>query len=96
MRRGILGLVVLLALVAGLTGTAQAAKYDNDTVIVKFAGDDDLYRTQVWCAEVTRRGAFVHPHHNWFISTAHTEEDVKLTLEAADAGFAIVKEQFGT
>jgi thermitase len=38
MRRGILGLVCLLALVAGLTGTAQAASYDNDTVIVKFAG----------------------------------------------------------
>ena len=39
MRRGILGLVCSLALVAGLTGTAQAAKYDDDTVIVKFAGD---------------------------------------------------------
>ena len=39
MRRGILGLVCLLALMAGLTGTAQAAKYDDDTVIVKFAGD---------------------------------------------------------
>jgi thermitase len=37
MRRGILGLICLLALVAGLTGTAQAAKYDDDTVIVKFA-----------------------------------------------------------
>jgi thermitase len=36
MRRGILGLVFLLALMAGLTGTAQAAKYDDDTVIVKF------------------------------------------------------------
>ena len=32
-----LGLVCLLALVAGLTGTAQAASYDADTVIVKFA-----------------------------------------------------------
>ena len=39
MRRGILGSVCLLALMAGLTATAQAAKYDNDTVIVKFAGD---------------------------------------------------------
>jgi len=39
MRRGILGLVCSLALVAGLAGTAQAAKYDDDTVIVKFAGD---------------------------------------------------------
>ena len=31
-------MVGLLALMAGLTGTAQAAKYDDDTVIVKFAG----------------------------------------------------------
>jgi thermitase len=38
MRRGILGLVCLLALVAGLTGTAQAANYDSDTVIVKLVG----------------------------------------------------------
>lgn len=38
MRRGILGLVCLSALMAGLTGTAQAARYDDDTVIVKFAG----------------------------------------------------------
>ena len=36
MRRGILGLVFLLALMAGLISTAQAAKYDDDTVIVKF------------------------------------------------------------
>src|SRR5215210_6969788 len=38
MRRGILGLIGLLALMVGFTGTAQAAKYDDDTVIVKFAG----------------------------------------------------------
>jgi thermitase len=37
MRRGILGAVCMLALLAGLTGTAQAAKYDADTVIVKYA-----------------------------------------------------------
>ncbi len=64
--------------------------------MVIFTGDKDLYRTQVWCAEMTRRGAFVHPHHNWFVSTAHTEEDIQLTLEAAEAGFRAVKERFGT
>src|SRR5688572_2403356 len=36
MRRGILGVACLLALGAGLTGTAQAAKYDANTVIVKY------------------------------------------------------------
>ncbi|MBN1343555.1 MAG: aminotransferase class III-fold pyridoxal phosphate-dependent enzyme [Phycisphaerae bacterium] len=64
--------------------------------MVKFAGDDDMYRTQVWCAEVTRRGAYVHPHHNWFVSTAHTQEDIKRTLDAAEPAFAVVKERFGS
>jgi thermitase len=38
MRRGILGAVCLLVLVAAFGGTAQAARYDTDTVIVKLAG----------------------------------------------------------
>ena len=63
---------------------------------VRFTNDDDLYRSQVWCAEMGRRGVFVHPHHNLFVSTAHTEEDVKLTLDAADAAFRVVAEQFGS
>ena len=37
MRRGILGLACLALFVVGLTGTANAAKYDADTVIVKYA-----------------------------------------------------------
>lgn len=37
MRRGILGLACLALFVIGLTGTADAAKYDADTVIVKYA-----------------------------------------------------------
>ena len=35
MRRGFLGLALLLVLIAALGGTAQAARYDTDTVIVK-------------------------------------------------------------
>ncbi len=37
MRRGILGVACLAVCIAGLTGTAHAAKYDADTVIVKYA-----------------------------------------------------------
>src|SRR5215210_2720886 len=37
MRRGILGVACLAVLVVGLTGTAHAAPYDADTVIVKYA-----------------------------------------------------------
>jgi thermitase len=35
MRRGSLGLVCLLVLIVAMSGTAQAARYDTDTVIVK-------------------------------------------------------------
>ncbi len=63
---------------------------------VRFTNDDDLYRSQVWCAEMGRRGVFVHPHHNLFVSTAHTEEDVTQTLDVADAAFRVVAEQFGS
>jgi len=63
---------------------------------VRFTNDPDLYRSQVWCAEMTRRGIFVHPHHNWFVSTAHTQDDVKRTLDVADVAFGIVKERFGS
>jgi glutamate-1-semialdehyde 2,1-aminomutase len=37
-----------------------------------------------------------HPHHNWFISCAHTEDDVKESLKVADEAFAIVKRKFGS
>jgi glutamate-1-semialdehyde 2,1-aminomutase len=61
-----------------------------------FANDPDLYRNQYWCAEMNRRGMFVHPHHNWFVSTAHTEDDVRRTVEVADVCFALVKKEFGS
>ena len=51
---------------------------------VSFEDETDFRRNQLFCAEVTKRGAFFHPHHNWFISSAHTEEDVKQTLEMAN------------
>lgn len=63
---------------------------------VRFSNDDDLYRSQVLCAEMTKRGVFVHPHHNLFVSTAHTDEDVKITLDTADAACKIVKDRFGS
>ncbi|MCB1153847.1 MAG: aminotransferase class III-fold pyridoxal phosphate-dependent enzyme [Deltaproteobacteria bacterium] len=42
--------------------------------------DPDLYKIQRFCAEVTKRGSFFHPHHNWFLSAAHTAADIDETL----------------
>jgi len=60
-----------------------------------FSNEKDFRRMQLFSAEATKRGVFLHPHHNWFVSTAHTEDDIKETLEIADFAFGIVKKKFG-
>ncbi len=63
---------------------------------MRFANEDNFLRNQLFCAEVTKRGSFFHPHHNWFLSSAHTEDDINKTLEHADAAYKIVKDEFGS
>jgi glutamate-1-semialdehyde 2,1-aminomutase len=53
-------------------------------------------RNRVFCAECSQRGVFFHPHHNWFLSAAHTEADIDQTLAVSEVAFKIVKEQFGS
>jgi glutamate-1-semialdehyde 2,1-aminomutase len=56
-----------------------------------FDEDPDLYLNQRFGAAMARRGVFLHPHHNWFISLAHTEEDIALTVDRAKAAFAAMR-----
>ena len=32
-------------------------------------------------------GVYLHPHHNWFLSAAHTEADVGRVLEVTEEAF---------
>ena len=57
---------------------------------VRFATENDFMRFQQFCAAATRRGAYLHPYHNWFLSAAHTEEDIDRTIDIADAALAEV------
>lgn len=61
---------------------------------VRFANEDDFYRMQIFSAEVSKRGSFLHPHHNWFISTAHTKKDIDETLNHCDEAFKVLKKSF--
>ena len=54
-----------------------------------FADDPDLYINQIFCSEMTKRGVYLHPHHNWFISYAHKDEDVEKTLTIAKEAFGV-------
>ncbi|HPR04895.1 MAG TPA: aminotransferase class III-fold pyridoxal phosphate-dependent enzyme [Deltaproteobacteria bacterium] len=62
---------------------------------MKFANETNFLRSQLFCGECARRGVFFHPHHNWFLSAAHTERDIAQSLDVADECFGIVEERFG-
>ena len=58
---------------------------------IHFKEDPNLYLNQIFCSEVTKRGSFFHPHHNWFLSAAHEEKDINETLNHAEAAMKTVK-----
>jgi glutamate-1-semialdehyde 2,1-aminomutase len=60
-----------------------------------FAGDEEFAMARVFTAEAARRGVYLHPWHNWFLSAAHTDADVDQALLATDDAFAAVRTAFG-
>jgi glutamate-1-semialdehyde aminotransferase len=52
---------------------------------VRRAADRDRFHR-----ETTRRGLLLHPEHQWFVSAAHTDEDVDLTLAAMHEAAEVV------
>ena len=81
----------------GLIDTARRHGYNLKVTghpampYLRLTDDPSLMLHQKWCGECTKRGAFFTSHHNWFVSAAHTKEDLDLTLEIADAAFQAVK-----
>lgn len=55
-----------------------------------FLDDPGKERLSLFGQEALRNGLFLHPTHNWFLSTAHTDEEIDRALEATDAAFAAV------
>ena len=39
-------------------------------------GDSNLFKIQEFCRLCAEEGLYFHPHHNWFISNAHTFESI--------------------
>ncbi len=46
-----------------------------------------------FCQAALQNGVYIHPWHNWFLSTAHTESDIQQVLDATDKAFAEVAEK---
>jgi glutamate-1-semialdehyde 2,1-aminomutase len=71
------------------TGPAQMPQ-------ILFENDKDVERGRLFTLEALRGGAYLHPQHNMFLSTAHTEADIDKTLQATDSAMAAVRRSFGT
>ena len=63
---------------------------------LSFAGDADFAKAMAFCGEAAAHGAILHPRHNWFLSSAHTDADVDRVLEATDSAFRAVRAAFGS
>ena len=51
---------------------------------LRITDDPSLMLHQQFCGECTRRGAYFASHHNWFLSTAHSDEDIQRTWDIVD------------
>lgn len=55
-----------------------------------FEGDEEFRMGREFCAAALKAGAYLHPRHNMFLCAAHTEADIALVLDAAEAGFRAI------
>jgi glutamate-1-semialdehyde 2,1-aminomutase len=62
--------------------------------MLKFTDKDKAVREELkkaFFTETTKRGVLFHPNHCWFLSLAHTEEDLSKTLEVSRESMKIAK-----
>ena len=57
--------------------------------LILFENDNDFSKGSKFVQYLLSKGIYFHPWHNMFLSLAHTDEDIDLTLDAVD--FAIKK-----
>jgi len=59
-------------------------------------GDDDLYQIQALCKVASSHGLFFHPYHNWFISNAMNDDDMKNVLSLSKTVLETYAESFSS
>ena len=59
---------------------------------VRVADDASFKRQQKLCAAAVQEGLFLHPHHNWFLSAAHTEEIIEESLQSFERALISIRE----
>jgi glutamate-1-semialdehyde 2,1-aminomutase len=81
-----------LARLADREGIAIRQSGPPQMPLMLFDDDADVRKGRAFCATALRHGAFFHPQHNMFLSSAHRAADIDAALEAASHGFKAVRE----
>ena len=55
---------------------------------LRFTHEHNFLQLQKLCGLAAQEGVILHPHHNWFLSGAHTPEDIDQALAAIDRAFS--------
>jgi glutamate-1-semialdehyde 2,1-aminomutase len=63
---------------------------------ILFDDDPDFRIGYGWVTEALKRGVYLSPYHNMFLSSAHTEADIAQALVATDEAFQAVKRRLPT
>jgi glutamate-1-semialdehyde 2,1-aminomutase len=58
--------------------------------LILFDDDPQQRLGELFCQEALRRGAYLHPRHNMFLSTAHSDADIDAVLAATEAAMHAV------
>ncbi len=82
---------------------AQAAAHDLEVSVsgppqmplLLFTDDPQFDKVRAWSGACARHGAYLHPVHNWFLSTAHDEATIDEALGRTEAAFRDVRDAFG-
>ena len=87
-----LGQRLISGLVAGAAeqGIKLIGNEPYATPTITFEDDRDLRKLQRFSELCSENGVLFHPHHNWFISAAHTEEAIDEAIEVAKKAFTVM------
>ncbi len=77
-----------LALQASAVGIGIRQSGPAQMPTVLFDDDPDCAKGYLFCQEALKRGVYLHPRHNMFLSAAHTEADIDMALAATNEAFA--------
>jgi glutamate-1-semialdehyde 2,1-aminomutase len=70
-------------------GVRQSGPPQMPTIL--FDDDTDFAIGERFSAEALKRGVYLHPRHNMFLSAAHTVGDIDFALEVTSEAFAALK-----